>query len=60
MVSDGSLRRSAAQLRLMMDRGMDQGNLPKLSRLFFIIDNLEEENEAARREFKRAGKTLIM
>ena len=46
-VFDGLARQSAAQLRLLVDRGPDQGYLPKPSKLLFIADNLDEE-EATR------------
>ena len=35
-VFDGSMRRSAAQLRLLMDRGLDRGNLPDMAKLLYI------------------------
>ena len=55
--SDGSARRGAAQLRLMMDRGPDRGYFPHPAKSFFIVDN-PEEKEAAKRDFKRAGLNI--
>ena len=49
----GSARQSAAQLRLLMDQGADQGYFPKPSKSLFIADN-RDEKEAANREFEQA------
>ena len=54
---DGSMRRSVAQLRLLMDRGLGRGYLPETAKSIFIADN-PEEKEAARREFEQAGLHL--
>ena len=54
---DGSTRRSAAQLCMIMERGPDQGKLPMLANYLFIVDNLEEKG-ATRKEFKQAGLNL--
>ena len=54
---DGSERRSAAQLRLLMDLGPDQGYLPEPYKSLFISDN-PEYKELARREFERVGLNL--
>ena len=56
-VFDGSTRRSVAQLRLLMERGLDRGYFPKPVKLLFISDNLEDEG-ATRREFEQAGLNL--
>ena len=37
-----SVRQSAAQLRLLMEREEDLGNFPDPSKFLFITDNLEE------------------
>ena len=54
---DRSARRSAAQLRLLMDRGADHGYFPKPEKYLFIADN-PEEKEAAKRDFEQAGINL--
>ena len=54
---DWSARRSVAQLRLMMDRRMDQDYFPEPSKYFFIADN-PEEKEAVKREFEWAGLNI--
>ena len=46
VVFDGSARRSAVKLRLLMDRGIDQGYLLKASKSLFITDKPEEEEVA--------------
>ena len=46
-----------AQLRLLMERGLDRGYFPKPVKLLFISDNLEDEG-ATRREFEQAGLNL--
>ena len=51
------VRRSAAQLRLLMDRNLRQGYLPEPAKLLFISVNLEDK-EAARREFERSGLNI--
>ena len=38
---DGLVRRSAAQLQLLIDRGPDRGYFTKLAKSIFIADNLE-------------------
>ena len=40
---DGSARRSVAQLRLLIDRGPEQGYFPKPAKSLFILDNPEEK-----------------
>ena len=54
---DGSMWRSAAQLRLLMDQGPDRGYFPEPAKSLFISDNLEDE-EAERQEFERTGSNL--
>ena len=54
---DGNAQRSAAQLRLLMDRGEVQGYLYELAKSLFIADNLEEK-EVARQEFEQAGLNI--
>ena len=54
---DGSSKRSATQLRLLMDQGLDWGYLPEPAKLLFISVNLEDK-EAARREFERSGLNI--
>ena len=51
---NGSARRSAAQLHLLIDWGTDRGYFLKPSKLLFI-DKDPEEKEATRQEFKQAG-----
>ena len=51
---DGSVKRSAAQLRLLMERGPDRGYSPESAKSLFITDN-PEEKEAARRKFEQEG-----
>ena len=43
---DGLARGNAVQLCLMMDRGADQGNFPKPTKLLFIGENLKDEEVA--------------
>ena len=50
-------RKSAVQLRLLMDQGPDRGYFPKTTKSLFISDNLEDK-EAARQEFEWAGLNL--
>ena len=45
---DGSSRRSAVQLRLLMDQEPDRGYFPELAKSLFISEN-QEEKEAAKR-----------
>ena len=47
---DVSARRSAAQMRLSMDRGLEQGYFPDPTKSLFIAINVEDK-EAAIREF---------
>ena len=35
---DGSVRRSAKLLKLLMERGPDQGYSPKMAKLLFVVD----------------------
>ena len=57
MAFDGLVRRSAAQLTLLMDRRPDWGYFSKPAKSIFISDN-PEEKEAAKREFKQAGLNI--
>ena len=43
---DRSAQQSVLQLRLMMDRGTEQGYFPKPTKSLFIADNLEEKESA--------------
>ena len=54
LVFNGSARRSASQLHLLMDRGAGPGLLPQYRQSLFISDNPEEE-ESARQEFEWTG-----
>ena len=54
---DGSTRRNAAQLRLLIDRGLERGYFPKPAKSIFIANN-PEKMEAAKREFERVGLHL--
>ena len=54
---DGSERRSAAQLQLLMHQGPERGYFPDPTKSLFIADNLEEK-EAANQEFKQTGLHL--
>ena len=47
---DGPVRRSAAQLCLLMDQREDRGYFPEPPKSLFIVDNPEEE-EVVRQEF---------
>ena len=47
-VFDGSARRSAQLLKLLMKRGADQGYFPEPDNSLFILDTLGQE-EAAKR-----------
>ena len=40
---DGSSRRSTAQLRLLMDQGVDRGYFPEPAKSIFIANNPEEK-----------------
>ena len=53
----GSVKRSAAQLKLLMALGTDRGYFPDPDRLLFIADNPEKE-EATIQEFEQAGIKL--
>ena len=53
---DGSVRRSAVQLQLMKERGLDRG-YSEPDKSLSIADNPENE-EAARQEFELAGLNL--
>ena len=54
---DGPVRRSAAQLCLLMDRREDRGYFSEPPKSLFIVDNPEEE-EVARQEFEQAGLNI--
>ena len=54
---DRLVRRSAAQLRLLMDRKPHQVYLPEPSKLLLISDK-PKHKEAARREFERSGLNI--
>ena len=54
---DGSARRSAQLLKMLMERGPDREYLPKLAKSLFILDTLVQE-EAAKREFAVEGLEL--
>ena len=54
---DGSARRSAQILKLLMKRGPDRGYFPKTDKYLFILDTPGQE-EAAKREFAREGLCL--
>ena len=45
---EGSARRSAAQHRLLMERGTDRGYFPEPAKSLFIAENPEEKEEAKR------------
>ena len=47
---DGSARRSAQLLKLLMERGPDRGYLTKPTKCLFIFDTSGQE-EAAKRKF---------
>ena len=55
---DGSVRRSAAQLKLLMERGLDWGYFPKTANSIFIVDK-PEDKEVKKRGFEHAGLHLI-
>ena len=54
---DGSARRSAQLLKLLMKRGPDQGYFPETAKPLFILYNPGQE-EAAKREFAKEGLCL--
>ena len=54
---DGSARRSAQLLNLLMKRGPYRGYFPELAKSLFISDNPGQE-EAAKREFVKEGLVL--
>ena len=54
---DGSARRSAQLLKLLMRRGTDRGYFPDPAKYLFISDTPGQE-EAAKREFAVEGLTL--
>ena len=54
---DGLARRSAVQLRPLMEQGMYQGYLPETAKSLFISENTEDK-EAARQEFERSGLNI--
>ena len=41
---DGLSRKRAAQLKMIMDQGPDQGYFPETAKSLFIDDNLEDED----------------
>ena len=45
---DGSAWRSVAQLRLLMNRGPDQGYFPKPEKSLFIVDNPDNKESENR------------
>ena len=55
--SDGSARRSAQLLNLLMKRGPDQGYFPDPAKSLFISDTPGQE-KAAKREFSVEGLIL--
>ena len=46
-----------AQLRLLIDRGPEQGYFPKPAKPIFIVEN-PDDKEAAKRQFDQAGLNL--
>ena len=56
-VFNGSARRSAQLLKMLMKRGPDRGYFPELDNSLFISDTLGQE-EAAKREFAVEVLTL--
>ena len=54
---DSSARQNAQLLKLLMERGTDQGYLPKPDKSLLISDTPEQE-EAAKREFTEEGLDL--
>ena len=57
MAFDGSLRRSAQLLKLLMKRGTDQGYFTEPAKSLFILDTPGQE-EAVKREFVKEGLDL--
>ena len=55
--SDGSVRRSVAQLHMLMEQGTDQGYFPEPAKSLFIADE-PEEKKAEKRGFERAGLNI--
>ena len=51
---DGSIRRSAHIIKLLMEKGTDWMYFPEPDKLLFIADTIGQE-EAAKREFERRG-----
>ena len=54
---DGSARRSAQLLKILIKRGPDRGYFPKPAKSLFILD-IPGQEEAAKREFAAEGLTL--
>ena len=54
---DGSARRSAQLLKLLMKRGLDRGYFPEPTKSLFISDTSVQE-VASKREFSVEGLTL--
>ena len=54
---DGSARRSAQLLKLLMNRGPDQGFFPETAKYLFISDT-PGQKEAAKQEFSKEGIVL--
>ena len=54
---DGSARRSAQLLKLLMRRGPGRGYFPEPANSLFILDTLEKE-DAAKQEFAVEGLPL--
>ena len=57
VVFDGSARRSAQLLKLLMKRGPNRGYFPDPAKSLFILDTPGQE-EASMREFSAEGLTL--
>ena len=51
-VFNGLARRSAAQLKLIIDQGPERGYFPDMAKSIFVADNSEDE-EAVRWGFER-------
>ena len=54
---DRSERRSAAQVILLIDQGLDRVYFPEMARSLFIPDN-PEEKDTAKRDFEQVGLNL--
>ena len=54
---DGLARQSAQLLKLLMERGLDQGYLPNPTKSFFILD-IPDQEEAAKIELEAKGIKL--